>query len=177
MVSSTIQLVPYVYNALTFISDCGYDHATAGHKTRHNAVDFTGCLAHVEVTYIRMTQKIICIRGYFNHNEGCRAAVIARFPVMPLHPAVYEIALQQLKDGGTLTDIQDRNHAMVQSVSYCGQPKDQKQSPYHWLLRGKDTWSLYRQFNRMQGIKVTEQAHINIDEWLDPCAPQYSHTL
>ena len=87
------------------------------------------------------------------------------------------MALQQLKDGATLTDVQDQNSAMVQSVSYCGQPKDLKQSTYRWLLRSKDTRSLYRQFNRMQGIKVTEQAHINVDEWLDPNSPQYSQTL
>ena len=160
-----------------FPSDCGYDHATAGHKTRQNAVDFTGCLAHVEVTYLCVTQKIIRIRGYFDHNEGCKTAVITRFPAVPLHPAVYEIALQQLKDGATLTDVQDRNRALVQSASYRGQPKDLKQSPYRWLLRGKDTRSLYRQFNRMQGIKVTEQAHINVDEWLDSKSPQYSQTL
>ena len=66
--SGEIQLVSYVHIALTFISECGYDHATAGHKTRQNAVDFTGCLAHVEVTYLRATQKIIRVRGYFDHN-------------------------------------------------------------------------------------------------------------
>jgi len=140
-------------------------------------VDFTGCLAHAEVTYLRTTQKIIRVRGYFNHNEGCKTAVITRFPAVPLHPAVYEIALQQLKDGATLTDIQEQNRAMVQSVSYSNQPADLKQSPYRWHLRGKDTRSLYRQFNRMQGIKVTEQAHLNIDEWLDPESPQFNQTL
>jgi hypothetical protein len=159
------------------VSDCGYDHATAGHKTHQNAVDFTGCLAHVEVTYLRATQKIIRVHRYFDHNEACKTAVIARFPAVPLHPAVYEIALQQLKDSATLTDVQDRNRAMVQSVSYRGHPKDLKQSTYRWLLRSKDTRSLYRQFNRMQGIKGTEQAHINVDEWLDPKSPQYSQTL
>jgi len=39
-------------------------------KMCQNAVDFTGYLTHVEVTYLRMTQKIICIHGYFDHNEG-----------------------------------------------------------------------------------------------------------
>ena len=96
---------------------------------------------------------------------------------MPLHPAVYEVALQQLKEGCTLTDLQDRNRAMVQSVSYPGQPADLSKSSYRWLLRGKDTHSLYRQFNRLQGIKVSEQAHLNIDEWLDPESPQFNKIL
>jgi hypothetical protein len=85
----------------------------AGHKTCQNAVDFTGCLAHAEVTYVQSTQRILRIRGYFYHNEACKAALIARFPLVPLHPAVYEVALQQLKEGCTLTDLQDRNHTMV----------------------------------------------------------------
>ncbi|KAJ7799042.1 hypothetical protein B0H13DRAFT_2391323 [Mycena leptocephala] len=30
--------------------DCGYDHRLAGSKKRRTAVDFTGCLAHAEIT-------------------------------------------------------------------------------------------------------------------------------
>lgn len=158
-------------------SDCGYDHATAGHKTHQNAVDFTGCLAHAEVTYLLSTQKILRIRGYFCHNEGCQKALIARFPAIPLHPSVYETALQQLKDGGTLTDLQERNRKMVASCLYHDQPMDLTKSPYRWHIQSKDTHSLYQQFNRLQGIKVSEQAHLNIDEWLDPESPQYDQTL
>ena len=40
------------FKVLTNIfSDCGYDHATAYAKRCQNTVDFTGCLAHAEVTY------------------------------------------------------------------------------------------------------------------------------
>ena len=66
---------------------------------------------------------------------------------------------------------------MVQSVSYSNQPADIKQSPYHWHLRGKDTHCLYHQFNQMQGIKVTEWAHLNIDERLDPESLQFNQML
>jgi hypothetical protein len=96
---------------------------------------------------------------------------------MPLHPSVYEIALQQLKEGGTLTDLQERNRKMVTSCLYRDQPMDLTKSPYRWHIQSKDTRSLYRQFNRLQGIKVSEQAHLNIDEWLDPESPQYDQTL
>ncbi|KAF8487640.1 hypothetical protein JB92DRAFT_3021616 [Gautieria morchelliformis] len=64
--------------------NCGYDHRAAGHKKRLNAVNFTGCLAHAEITYLVSTQKILRIRGYFIHNEECKEAVIARFPSVPL---------------------------------------------------------------------------------------------
>ena len=149
----------------------------AGHKIRHNAVVFTGCLAHAEITYLQSTQKILRIRGHFHHNEGCKKALIMRFPAVPLHPAVYEVALQQLKEGCTLTDVQERNHTMVQTVAYRDQPADLSRSPYRWHLRDKDTRSLYRQFNHLQGIKITEQAHLNIDEWLDPDSAQFNQTL
>jgi len=140
-------------------------------------VDFTGCLAHAEITYLQSTQKILRIRGYFHHNEGCKKALIARFPAVPLHPAVYEVALRQLKEGCTLTDLQERNRVMVQSVAYRDQPADLSKSTYRWHLRDGDSRSLYRQFNRLQGIKITEQAHLNIDEWLDPDSAQFNQTL
>jgi len=151
----------------------------AGHKIRHNAVDFTGCLAHAEITYLQSTQKILRIRGHFHHNEGCKKALIMRFPAVPLHPAVYEVALQQLKEGCTLTDVQERNHTMVQpwhiatSLLIC--------RDLHTVgiydLRDKDTRSLYRQFNHLQGIKSQSKAHLNIDEWLDPDSAQFNQTL
>ena len=96
----------------------------AGHKARQNAVNFTGCLAHAEVTYMQSTQRIPHIHGYFHHNEGCKVALIARFPLVPLHLAVYQATLQQLKDGCILTDLQDHNCTMVEEVAYCGQLAD-----------------------------------------------------
>lgn len=67
---------------------------------------------------------------------------------------------------------------MIKAESYPGMSAaDGKVAPYRWLLRASDTRSLYRQFNRMEGIKVTEAAHLNIHEWLDPLSPQYNDTL
>ncbi|KAF8527267.1 hypothetical protein JB92DRAFT_3218927 [Gautieria morchelliformis] len=147
-----------------FQCDCGYDHQAAGYKKHLNAVNFTGCLAHVEVTYLLSTQNILRICGYLIHNEECKEAVIACFPSVPLHPSVYGVALKQLRDGATLTDIQECNWQMLDAHLYCEQPHD----------LGK---SLYRQFNRQQGIKVSEQAHINVHEWLDPNSPQFDKAL
>ena len=58
-------------------SDCGYDHSMGFTKTCQNAVDFTGCLAHVEVTYQAQSNNVLHIQGYFKHNEECQLAGIA----------------------------------------------------------------------------------------------------
>lgn len=54
---------------------------------------------------------------------------------------------------------------------------DLSHSPYRWLLGQKDTWSLYRQFHRLQGVKLKEEAHINIHEWPDPSSLRYNEAL
>ena len=41
------------------ISDCGYDHIVDGVKKRKNMFDYTGCLAHAEVTTIMSTRQIL----------------------------------------------------------------------------------------------------------------------
>ena len=158
-------------------SDCGYNHTVVGHKTRHNPVDFTGCLAHAEVTYTAESQKILRIRGYFEHNDACKTAQIQRFPPNTLHPSVFKLALDQLKDGVTLTDIQETNRAMVNSRLYVDGQDTAKYQNYRFLMKSADTRSLYRQFYRLQGVKVTESAHLNLHEWLDKESPQYNHVL
>lgn len=140
-------------------------------------MDFTGCLAHVEVLYQKHTGKVLCTRGYFDHNDGCRSAFLARIPPIPLHPAVFEVALKQLRAGAQLTDIQEMNRKMFRTSAYTGQPQDLRHSPFRWLLRRSDTRSLYRQFNRLRGINVTQAAHVNVHEWLDPTAPMYNKTF
>ncbi|TFK46462.1 hypothetical protein OE88DRAFT_1667443 [Heliocybe sulcata] len=156
---------------------CSYDHNAKGVKKRRVPFDYTGCIAHVEVTYHVASDNVLRIRGCLKHNKECQNAQIARFPTMPLHPSVYQQALQQLRDGATLTDIQQKNHQLMTARAYPGQPKQLAESPYRWILKQSDTRSLYRQFNRIQGIKVRDPAHINIDKWLDPDSPEYNKTL
>ncbi|EPQ52484.1 hypothetical protein GLOTRDRAFT_95391 [Gloeophyllum trabeum ATCC 11539] len=97
--------------------------------------------------------------------------------MIPLHPSVYHTALRQLREGATLLDIQSTNREMQAAGAYPGQAKALEDSPYRWLLKQSDTRSLYRQFNRMQGIHVSERAHINIDDWLNENSPRYDKTL
>ena len=54
-----------------------------------NPYDFTGCLAHVEVTETVGSSDTTCIVGYFIHNKACKQAVLKHLPV-------YEVVLAQL---------------------------------------------------------------------------------
>lgn len=109
-------------------SDCGYDHRQAGSKKRRTAVDFTGCLAHAEITFVIETQKILRVRGFLDHNEACKNALMQRIPSLPLHPSVYQAALVQLANGVSLTDIQQRNREWVVSGGEGLIPKHGKES-------------------------------------------------
>lgn len=60
---------------------------------------FTACLAHVEVTEQVRDQVISRIAGIVEHNSQCRVAVLERLPPVPLHNHVYEVALEQLRNG------------------------------------------------------------------------------
>lgn len=117
------------------------------------------------------------IRGYLSHNEECLTCPISRIPVWPVHPSVYKDALERLKSGIPLHDVKATNRALFASFGYQDMPRDLSKSRYRWLLNKNDHRSLYRQFYQLQGIKVAEQDHINIHEWLDPDSPQFNKTL
>ncbi|EPS95721.1 hypothetical protein FOMPIDRAFT_1053897 [Fomitopsis schrenkii] len=94
---------------------CGYDHNARKHgrkrkidgsesgasAIRHAPYNFTGCLAHADVTFIKSSRQALRIIGYLEHNDACRAAVLTRAPAVPLHPHVYEIAVRQLQQGAS----------------------------------------------------------------------------
>lgn len=80
-------------------SDCGYNHEIANVKARKNAYAFTGCLAHVEITYMTRTNAILRVRGHLEHNGGCRDAKITGKPSLSINPNVYLAALAQLQSG------------------------------------------------------------------------------
>ncbi|KAF7362702.1 hypothetical protein MVEN_00619500 [Mycena venus] len=164
---------------ILYLCACGYDHTRNESKKRQTPVPFTGCLGHAEITFVIGSQKILRIRGYFEHNEGCKEAVFTRIPPIPVHPSVFAVALAQLKDGATFTDVKKKNLELYNAGRYKDfpAPADLPSSPYRWLIDTKDSRSLMRQFNRLNGVKVTERPQINIDEWLDPTSSQYNATL
>lgn len=136
-----------------------------------------GCPAHAEILYTVETQKILPIRGLLLHNDACHGAELTDFPRRNLHPSEFAVALQQLQDGSSLDEIQTRNRQMHKTRKYEGQPSDLSNSPYRWLLKPYDTRSLYRQYNRMQGIKVTEAAHVNIHLLIKECLRRVEQDL
>ena len=96
-----------------FQSACGYDPSARRDREkkkkgeplptkeseRRVPFDFTGCLAHVEITELTSNGKVSRIAGYLSHNDGCRSALLKRLPAVPLHDHVYEMALDLLENG------------------------------------------------------------------------------
>ena len=78
-------------------------------KIHQNAVDFTGCLAHVEVSHTANSTKVLRICGYFEHDQGCRDAGLSWEPICALHTSILSTALDQVRGGATLDAIQMRN--------------------------------------------------------------------
>lgn len=117
------------------------------------------------------------IRGYFEHNAECLTSTISRMPVWPIHPSVYEDALQRLKAGLPLAAVRDKNRELFRSFGYKDMPRDLSTSRYRWLLTTNDHRSIYRQFLRLQGVKIVQKDHINVHEWLDRDSPQFNQTL
>ncbi|KIJ33978.1 hypothetical protein M422DRAFT_52192 [Sphaerobolus stellatus SS14] len=115
--------------------DCGREHTQFGSKKRHTAVDYTGCLAHAEITTHEPTGAILRARGFFMHNEDCKKAALARAPKLPLHPSVYAKALVQLQEGALLSAIQATNRELFRIGAYAGQPKDLRTSNFRWILK------------------------------------------
>ncbi|KAJ7209277.1 hypothetical protein GGX14DRAFT_632566 [Mycena pura] len=147
----------------------------SGTQERHTAAPFTACLSHAEVTF--RAGKVVRIRGHFHHNQGCKDACYARKPPIPVHPSVYAVALAQLRDGGTFADIRAKNRELFKAKAYKDFPHDLHSSHFRWLLEANDSRSLYRQYNRLKGIRVTDVPEVSIDEWLDPKSEKFIPTL
>ncbi|KAJ7145693.1 hypothetical protein C8R44DRAFT_598970, partial [Mycena epipterygia] len=153
---------------ILFLCRCGYDHTQRntkydhqqnqdhiGSRERHNPLPFTGCIAHAEITL--RSNAILRIRGHFDHNQACKDALFTRIPPTPIHPSVYAVALSQLRDDATFSDIRKKNRELLQAGSYKDFQTNIDASPFRWLLEAKDSRSLYRQYNRMKGVNVTSR--------------------
>ncbi|TFY62444.1 hypothetical protein EVJ58_g3855 [Rhodofomes roseus] len=174
---------------------CGYDHnirrlgrkrkrpeleqaakeasGTTAAVVRHAPYDFTACLAHADITYIKATRQPVRIIGYLIHNEGCRTAELKRAPAIPLHPHVYEVAIRQLQQGASITQIQKRNMEMLESLSYRAQTMVHALNHRYELLPD-DFSRLYRMHYRTTyNIDVSVIPEQNVHNWLDPQSPHY----
>ncbi|KAJ7147815.1 hypothetical protein C8R43DRAFT_1129369 [Mycena crocata] len=110
-------------------------------------------------------------------NQECKDAHFTRIPPIPLHPSVYEEALSQLSNGATFSDVRQRNRKLFQQRGYKDFPKDIDTSPFRWLMEHNDSRSLYRQYNRMKGVNVTDAPQVNVDDWLDPKSTKFNPAL
>ncbi|KAK7450183.1 hypothetical protein VKT23_013066 [Stygiomarasmius scandens] len=126
---------------------------------------FTGCLAHVEITE-RANGTIKRISGILDHDESCKTTKLTGDVSVPLHPHVYEIALQQLKDGASITAIQQKNIHMIITNEYrdmdCYYCKPN--SNYHYLFQTSDHCTLYHKHAASFGIDICKAPQYNIRE-------------
>ncbi|KAF5381270.1 hypothetical protein D9615_008377 [Tricholomella constricta] len=149
-----------------------YSKSIAG--ARRVAYRFTGCLAHIEITERTSNGEVTRIMGYSHHNDACRTAVLERLPAVPLHDHVYQVALQQLECGASLSAIQERNRDFIASSIYHDMHTYDPSTAnvrYHFLPTDHPT--LYRKFSRKLGIDVRKEPQYNIDDWLDPKSPHF----
>ncbi|KAL0565187.1 hypothetical protein V5O48_016843 [Marasmius crinis-equi] len=75
--------------------------------------------------------------------------------------------------------VQEHNWRLLRSRRYSSLATNKPglEDNYRWLLHGGDTQSLYRQYNRICGVRTSEVAHLNIHQWLDLHSLQYNKTL
>ncbi|KAJ3907755.1 hypothetical protein F5879DRAFT_986170 [Lentinula edodes] len=129
---------------------------------------FTGCLAHVEITEQVRNGVISRIAGIVEHNSQCQVAVLQRLPPIPLHDHVYEVALEQLRNGASLTAIQETNRKMLEAKMYRGLDLfDPKIANIRYLFLPTDHTSLYRKASKELGYDPRLQPQYNVDDWLN----------
>lgn len=66
---------------------------------RRGPYDFSGCLAHINITFDEKENSIQRIIGYLDHNKECLEMFMSRIPAISIHPHVIEVALAQLAEG------------------------------------------------------------------------------
>ena len=120
--------------------------------------------------------RVRLIRGYLDHDTECCRATFTRIPVQRVHPSVFKLALEQMKTGATWATIKATNYKKSEPGSLCPYPEmltSDGKTRYRWTFEKRDSRSLYRQFYRLQGIRVVVKDHINIHSWLDRTSPQF----
>ncbi|KAI0038559.1 hypothetical protein FA95DRAFT_1585462 [Auriscalpium vulgare] len=143
--------------------------------SRAVAYDFTGCLAHADITFSGDGDKhVLRVVGHLQHNTDCMGGDLKRIPAIPLHKHVKEVALRQLKDGSSLTAIQARNIELHSNRQYREQAStDPLRANFRYELLPSDMRSLYRAHHLTQGIDVRTPPEMNIDLWMKPSSAKY----
>ncbi|KAJ3729620.1 hypothetical protein C8R42DRAFT_560734, partial [Lentinula raphanica] len=138
---------------------------------------FTACLAHVEIIE-KGNGVVTWIAGVLDHNDACRSSCLERRPPVPLHEHVYEVALEQLQNGASITAIQDKNREMIASKSYQGMEHyNSATANVRYLFLPSDHASLYRKAAKSIGIDARQLPQDNVEEWLTPSSSCYNPQL
>ncbi|KAJ3808035.1 hypothetical protein F5876DRAFT_79151 [Lentinula aff. lateritia] len=139
----------------------------------------TGCLGHVEITERIEDGGIVRVAGLWDHNEGCKKVVLERFPAIPLHEHVYQVALEQLASRASLTAVQERNQQMYDARLYHGMKEwDPKTANICYIILPSDNVTLYRKMNRQTlNVVMTTLPEYNVHNWLDPQSKEYNTTI
>ncbi|KAJ6565954.1 hypothetical protein DFH09DRAFT_1314736 [Mycena vulgaris] len=159
-----------------YLCSCGYDHTKRNTKyDRQQHQDYVG--SREATIRFHSPAALLMPKSHCQLFE-CKDALFTRIPPITIHPSVYAVALSQLRDGATFNDVRKKkNRELFRARAYKDFPTDLHTSPFRWLLEHKDSCSLYRQYNRMKGIDVTDAPQVNVDEWLDPTLDKFNPTL
>ncbi|KAF8960687.1 hypothetical protein BDZ97DRAFT_1760510 [Flammula alnicola] len=145
---------------------------------RRAPYNFSGCLAHIDITFCERDNSIQRITGYLEHDSQCSQTLMSRVPAIPIHPHVIEVALAQLAEGASVTAVQMKNLEMRKKHAYRGQASfNPLTSNFRYELLQTDFASLYRKFNRKNGVDVTLAPEYNLDNWLNPDHPHFKPEL
>ncbi|KAJ3533425.1 hypothetical protein NM688_g7283 [Phlebia brevispora] len=129
--------------------------ASAEEWQRRAPYDHTGCLAHAEVSLAQMLNGdniILRIMGHFEHNDACLAAV----------------ALRQLRQGATVTQIQAENLHRLEVNGYSGLSSSDGALNHRYNILPGDLSRLYRlHYKASFGINLSITAERNVHNWVD----------
>ncbi|KAI0661954.1 hypothetical protein C8Q70DRAFT_909458, partial [Cubamyces menziesii] len=131
---------------------------------------FTGCLAHADITFVEETGFVLRILAFFEHNAGCREAMMVRFPSVPLHPHVVEVAMAQLRGNASVSQIRNKNLQMLSAQAYRDQKAAEPSLVNHrFNLETADFRGLYRRHYREHfAVNIKARPEHNVHNWLDP---------
>ncbi|KIJ24411.1 hypothetical protein M422DRAFT_274829 [Sphaerobolus stellatus SS14] len=140
--------------------------------------NYTGCLAHLDITFICSSLRVLRITGVLEHDPACEKQEMQRYPPVPLHWHVWQCAIEQLNNGASFAVIQDRNREWYLDKKYEGQKGEQPSLPNtRYLLLPQDTSRLYRMQARTYGVDLSQPAEQNVNAWLDQHSPYYKPEL